>query len=243
MPPAAVDSPMEGVAVLAVLGGALLLTLVGSLVGLTAVTRRRERDRRDVLQQWAKQHGWAFVPSPNVDWGSRLPGRNRRGVSLALFGAIGGYRVSVAEYSYTDVHISTNGDGMGGTTTTTSSHSHPYVVVLVHLDEPHPTIAVQRHTTVSRIGQVQFGDTVPATGDQNFDKHYRVAGEPVAGQFIGPALRAEHLAGTVPLWALHQAELMTYQPGRIESPSQIPDLATPLIRVAALLKLRDQRKL
>ncbi|GAB3942788.1 hypothetical protein GCM10027614_30460 [Micromonospora vulcania] len=235
---------MEGVAVLAVLGCVLALALVGLLVGLIAYSRRRERDRRDVFQQWAMQHGWTVVPAPNVDWGSRLPGRNRRGVSLALFGAVGGYRVSVAEYSYTETHTSTSGDGMGGTTTTTSSHSHPYVVIVVHLDEPHPAISVQPRTAVSRIGQVLFGDAGPVTGDQNFDKHYRVAGDPVAvGQLVGPALRAEHLAGTVPLWALHQTELMTYQPGRIDSPYQIPNLAAPLIRAAALLRVKDQRKL
>ncbi|MFY1617088.1 hypothetical protein [Micromonospora sp. WMMD736] len=161
-----------------------------------------------------------------------------------MFGAIGGYRVSVAEYSYTETHTSTSGDGLGGTTTTTSSHSHPYVVIVVHLDEPHPTISVQPRTAVSRMGQVLFGDAGTVTGDQNFDKHYRVAGEPVAvRQLIGPALRAEHVAGSVPLWALHQTELMTYRPGRIESPSQIPDLAAPLIRVAVLLTAKDQRKL
>ena len=56
-----------------------------------------------------------------------------------------------------------------------------------------------------------------------------------AQRLLGPALRAAHLAGQVPPWSLQQTELMTYYPGNIDRPEQIPRCAAPLVRVADLL--------
>ncbi|GAA2606144.1 hypothetical protein GCM10010399_41380 [Dactylosporangium fulvum] len=62
----------------ALAGGAVCLGLVVALViVLTVVQQRRERVER--LRQWAAQHGWQYTVRPQVEWGRRMPGRNKRG--------------------------------------------------------------------------------------------------------------------------------------------------------------------
>ena len=74
------------------------------------------------------------------------------------------------------------------------------------------------------------------TGDREFDRTFRVDGDPVAVRWLlSPALVSAHVAGTVPPWSLHQSELMTHLPGRLDRLDRIPALAEPLTRVAALL--------
>lgn len=214
------------------LSATCLLVAVGFvalLAALVAHSRQQERAHQERLRYWAATNGWAYLPKPAVDWGNRLPGRNRSGVSVALSGTVGGRRVSVAEYSYTTSSTS-------GETTTTTTHHH--VVIAVHLPQPYPTLAVQPRGMMSRFGRALFGDNATATGDFAFDTDYRVYGDPAAArQLVGPALRAEHVRGTVPAWSLAGTDLLTWVTGRLTAPERAPGMVVPLLRVADLLGL------
>jgi hypothetical protein len=220
-----------------VLIGAGVAVLVGLIVVGIVVGVRNERRRREALRLWAAQHGWAYVERPKVDWWSRLPGRNRIGVSIMLSGGLDGYPVSVADYSYTETSTSTSHRADGTSTTSSSSTTYEFVVVVVRLPRPGPTVDVQPRHALSKLGRAIFGEAKTAIGHPEFDRAFRIgAKDPAAARrIVGPMLTAEHLAGRVPGWSLHGAELLTYQRGKLGDPATIPGLAAPLIRVATLL--------
>ncbi len=137
------------------------LTLFVTL--LTVARRRRSRRRWTELRQFAARNGWTLVPDPQVEWGLRMPGRNKRGVSFALFGEMWGRRVSGAEYSYTET--STTGE-------TTVINTHEYVLVVQHLDRPSGYLGVQTRGLLSRWGRSLFG-TGTSIGDPRFDRSSR----------------------------------------------------------------------
>ncbi|MFI5495618.1 hypothetical protein [Actinoplanes sp. NPDC051859] len=215
---------------LAIAGGAALC--MGAVVALVAVAlaagRRRERDRRQALDLWAAARGWTVVVKPAVDWGSRLPGRNRRGVTLALTGPLWGRRASVADYSYTEV---TSTGGADGTKTTT----HHFTVLVVHLDRPSPLLGVAPRGTLDRWGRALFGAGA-TLGHEEFDRAFRVVGDPGASPYpLSPALLAAHVAGAAPSWTVSGTDLVTCTPGRLKDPQTIPYLLGSLYRVADLL--------
>jgi hypothetical protein len=152
-------------------------------------------------------------------------------VRLALVGPYEGHQASVAEYQYTTT--STTGSG---TSASTSSTTYRYLVV-VHLEAPGATIAVQRRGGLSKLGRSIFGDRPTALGDERFDSQWRVnAPDPArVRRYIGPALAQEHIAGRVPHWSLQGTEPITYDRGRLDDLARIPALVDPLIRVARLL--------
>jgi hypothetical protein len=66
------------------MAGALCVT-VAILVAVVAVfSGRRRRRHRARMQRWAEDNSWTFTPRSAVDWGSRLPGGNSRGVTDAF---------------------------------------------------------------------------------------------------------------------------------------------------------------
>jgi hypothetical protein len=223
------DTSAIVVGVVACFGVMILLVVVAAVV-----SARRERARREALRVWAKRHGWQVVERPQVEWGRRMPGRNRRGVSLALFGTVGGHPVSIADYSYTTSSTSTDASGNSSTTTTT----HRYVAVVVRLRMPRPTVAVHRRGGGSKLWRSLFGDKATAIGFEEFDREYRVnASDPtLVRAVIGGQLVAEHVAGRLPDWSVEGNELLTILPGRIGPPEQIPAQVGPLLRVADLLE-------
>ncbi len=206
-----------------------ILLLLGLFTVALVHGVRQDRRRVDALRAWARAHGWRFIDSPQAEWTTRMPGRNRRGVSLAMVGVQQGHQVSIAEYRYTETTTSSNN--------TTSSTTHHFVVVVVHLDRPGATIAVQSRGALSKLGRSIFGDRPTALGDERFDSQWRVsATDPATARgYLGPALVAEHIAGRVPHWSIQGTELVTYERGRLTDPSRIPALAAPLLRVASLL--------
>lgn len=210
-----------------VLGGicAIAVALAGLVILALIVRGRGQRRRHEELARWAAAHGWTVTPNPTVDWGARLPGGNRKGISLALSAVVNGRPVSVGEYSYTETHIT--GGGADGATTTTS-HTHRFVVAVVRLNQSYQPVAVRPRSALSKLA---------VRGDERFDRQFTVeAADPAyARRLIGPALAAEHVAGTVPPWSLHGTELLAYRKGRLDAPDQIPGLVSPLIRVADLL--------
>jgi hypothetical protein len=212
--------------------GAGCLVLAALLVVAIVFSIRQERRRMAALRAWAHAHRWRIIDKPRPEWTSRMPGRNARGVSLALVGVQGGHQVSVAEYQYTTTSTSTSGSSRSSSSTT-----HHYIVVVVHLDVPGAAISVDRRGGLSKLGRSIFGDRATALGDERFDSQWRVsARDPstVRG-FIGPQLAAEHVAGRVPHWSLQGTDLITYESGRLTDPSRIPGLVAPLVRVASLL--------
>lgn len=212
---------------LVVCGGAV----VAVLVLLIVVNHRREKARRQSLERWALGHEWQVIRRPQVDWGRRMPGRNQRGVSLALSGLLRGRPVTIAEYEYTTTT---------STGTTTSAETHRYVLLLVVLRQPHPSIAVFQRTGLSKLGRTLFGDKPTAIGYEPFDRTYRVtAGDPGAVRAVlAPALVNEHVAGHLPTWSLEGRELLTYRRGRIGDPATIPAQLEPLLGVADLIESR-----
>jgi hypothetical protein len=210
--------------------GAVIAAALGLVVVSVVVNGHRERRRRDHLRLWAKHHGWYLREQPSVDWGERLPGRNRRGVSLSVHGTVNGRTVAVAEYSYT----TSSTDGQGNST----SETHRFVVTAVRLPTMYPTLWVERRTGLSKLGRAVFGDAATAIGDERFDRMYRIRTVvPVqVHSVLSPALVNEHIEGRLPVWSIQGTELLSYQKGRIESPEQIPALAAPLVRVAELLQ-------
>jgi len=213
------------VGVVACFGVALALVIT-----LAVWSSRRERARVDALGQWASGHGWTVATRPAVDWGQRMPGHNRRGVTLALSGGLGGRSVTIAEYFYTQTTHHTRANAASTSTTRT----YQYVLLVVRLQRPGPTMAVVERGALSRFGRVLFGDSATAVGQEDFDRAYRVVSkDPMA--MLSPSLVAEHVAGRLPEWSLHGNELMTYRGGRIGEPASIPDQFGPLLRVAELL--------
>lgn len=209
-----------------------VVAAVALLVVLIVFSVRQERRRMAALRAWASAHGWRIVDRPRAEWTSRMPGRERRGVRLALVGPYDGHQVSVAEYQYTTT--STTGSGSSASTSSTTYH---YLVVVVHLEVPGETIAVQRRGGLSKLGRSIFGDRPTALGDEAFDSQWRVSAPDPATvrRYIGPMLAQEHIAGRVPHWSLQGTELITYERGRLDDPARIPALADPLVRVARLL--------
>ncbi|MEV4642599.1 hypothetical protein AB0J80_35170 [Actinoplanes sp. NPDC049548] len=224
-----------------VIAGGLLACLavpVAAVVLAVVVGRRRERERREALQTWAAAAGWTLVSDPAVDWSDRLPGRNRRGVTLALTGPLWGRRASVADYSYTETSTTSTPDGQGGTTHGTKSTTHHFTVLVVHLDRPSQYLGIQPRGTLSKWGRALFGAGAEL-GHERFDKDFRVVGEPGASPYpLSAALLAAHVDGAVPAWTLQGTDLMTCTPGRLKDPASIPQLLGSLYRVADLLSGR-----
>ncbi len=214
------------VLLLAGFAGLIVLLVVAGATG-----RRNEQRRLAGIAAWAAAHGWQYVPAPGVDWHQRLPGRNKRGIAWTVLGVAGGRRVSVGEYTWTEASLSTDGQG----NSTTSSTTYRHVVAVVHLDRPLGRLMVQPRGALSRLGRAVLG-AEPVTGDAGFDKRFRVVGAvPVP---LPPRLLAAHLAGAVPPWSVHDADLMIHVPGRIDDPAAIPGYAGPALHVADLLALR-----
>lgn len=206
------------------------VAVVALLVVLIVVGARRERERQQRIQQWAAHHGWTITERPVVDWTARLPGHDRRGVSVLVSGMCDGRHVSVAEYSYTTESMA-DSDGRRSTTT------HHLIVTAIRLDVPHSPLSVQPRGALSRFGRTMFGDNAAATGHDAFDRQFRVhtRNPALARTLIGPALIAEHCADQVPAWSLAGHDLLTWQTGSIRDPHHIATLAAPLVRVAKLL--------
>lgn len=209
-----------------VAAGCLLAVALVALVVVVAVHgHRNEKRRLAAITGWAAAHRWRFVPSPAVDWHQRLPGRSHRGVAWSVFGAVAGRRVSVAEYHYTE--SSTTGSGSDATTHTTT---HRYVVAVAHLDRPLGRLTVRHRDAFSRMGRALFG-AEPVTGDREFDKRFVVEGD-IA---LPPSFVPAHVAGVLPPWSLHGADVMVWTPGQVSDPATIPGYATAALHVADML--------
>jgi hypothetical protein len=209
----------------------VVLAVVALLVVLIAFSIRAERRgwRRCARGRPRTAGGSSTARGPNGP--PACPAANVAGVRLALVGPYEGHQASVAEYQYTTT--STTGSG---TSASTSSTTYRYLVV-VHLEAPGATIAVQRRGGLSKLGRSIFGDRPTALGDERFDSQWRVnAPDPArVRRYIGPALAQEHIAGRVPHWSLQGTEPITYDRGRLDDLARIPALVDPLIRVARLL--------
>jgi hypothetical protein len=202
------------------------LVAVALLIVLVSVTARGRVHRRSAqLHQWADANGWTLVAKPVVDWGSRLPGGNIHGVSLALYGQLWGRHTSFGEYSYSETR--TVGQGV-------TINTHQYVVVVLHLDRPSGYLGVQPRGVLSSWGRTLLG-VGSEIGHEAFDKDHRVVGDPATAAYrLSPELIAAHAEGLVAPWTLYGTELMSWFPGRIDV-DRIAEVAGPLHRVATML--------
>jgi hypothetical protein len=214
-----VDNPLVGMA------GALCVA-VAVLVAIVAVFSARGRRRhRTQMQQWASSNGWTYTPQPAVDWGRRLPGGNKNGITEAFSRVLDGRQVSVAAYSVTDAS-----DG-------TSTNTHWYVVVVVVLHRPVPATQVELRSLASGLRSARRDLDEAAIGNPDFDRAFRVRTADPAGlrHWFSPSLVVAHLAGRVPpAWTVHGAEVLRWQPGRLK-PKDIAGLIPEMLILADLL--------
>jgi len=220
--------------------GAICVVLVVLGIGLTVLAsvaqkRRLERWRFEV-RGWAKQNGWHADFAPQVDWPERLPGRNRRGMTMLLTGGVGGHQAAVGNYTYTTTSSSTSTDANGMTSTSTTTHHHHLVVTAVWVRTP-VSMTLHQRGAFSKLGRRLFGDGEAATGHAEFDRRFRLESRTpdAARALFGPALVHEYLTGRPPLWSLHGGVLLAHQTGQVKDPGTVPGLVAPLIRVADLL--------
>lgn len=206
--------------------------VVAGLAALVSLTARNRRADTSTPQEWGRRRGWRIAPQSRAAWMARLPGHAAEGVlGLTLDGEFDGRRVTVAEHEY---RLRT---GSGSTLTTVTYHC---VAVVVAMPHPYPPVAVTDRTEFMRLGTAPFGDDPVATGHAGFDGRFVVtAVDPhSARMLLSPELIEAHLAGEVPRWSVAGRELITYRPGRLDTGGDIPDLVTPILRVAKLLEQR-----
>ena len=216
-------------------GGVLVLVVV-LLVLLARRTLRRERERQQRLAAWAQQHEWTYAQRPAGEWAwtARLPGRSRRGVSLAMSGSLEGHAVTVAEYFYRTSSSGTDASG----TSSSSETTHRLAVEVVRLPRGYPPVEVAPRSAVSRLTHSLFGEGKISTGDAEFDRRFTIRSrDPVTARaLVGPTLVAAHRADRVPAWSLDGEELVTYRHGVLQGPDDVLPLVAPLVEVARLLR-------
>ncbi len=213
--------------------GAFVVFVVVLMAILIPLSIRAERRRVAGLAQWAAANGWTMTKNGRADWTGRMPGRNKRGLTVNLTGQLDGRRVTVADYHYTTRSTSRMSTSSSSSSTTT----HYYIAIVVHLDRAHPPVAVVPRGVFSQLGRSLFGDKPTATGNPDFDSRFRIASpDPAYARWlVGPPLIAAHLACALPHWNLAGHDLLTFRTGRLPDPKSIPALATPLLQVANLL--------
>jgi hypothetical protein len=226
-------------------GGAIFLCVLGFIavvVVIGVISGQRSRARTAALNDWALRNEWTVARRPAVTWGRRMPGRNRRGVSLAVSGLLNGRSVTIAEYSYTTSSTTTHPAGMGpgGTAggTTTNTTTHRYVLTVVRLSRAYPSIGVYQRGTLSKLGRSLFGDKSTALGQEEFDRAFRVtADQPgLVSTVLSRDVVAAQVAGELPDWSVEGNELLTFRSGQLGDPAGIPAQFAPLLRVADLLE-------
>ncbi len=208
----------------------LFVAFIAAFIVLAVYTAKRERQRRGALVQWALANEWTHLVKPVSDWPTRLPGHNRRGVTVAMTGLVNGWTVSVGEYQYT----TSSSTGANGQTTSTTHH---YVVVALRLPRQYPPLAVSARGGLSKLWRSVFGDGRVVTGIAAFDENFKISTKDpgVLPYTVGPALIQAHIAGQVPDWTIVGDELLTAFPGQITDPNRIPGWAASLVLVAQLI--------
>jgi hypothetical protein len=201
---------------------AAVAVLVAVVAAFSARSRRRHRAR---MQQWAESNGWTYTPQPAVDWGRRLPGGNKNGITEAFSRVVDGRQVSVAEYSVTDAS-----DG-------TSTNTHWYVATVAVLRRSLPASQVEPRSLPSRLRSARRGLDEVAVGHPDFDRGFRIRTSDPARlrHWFSPSLVAAHQAGQVPpAWSVHGTEVLRWQPGRL-NPENLGGLTPGILILADLL--------
>ncbi|MET8651303.1 hypothetical protein [Nocardia aurea] len=217
----------------AVLIGTLLM--LACFLMVTTRSAQEEQRRSDALRQWAVHHGWQWAAAYPAPWTVRMPGANPHGVGYGFTGIADGRRVTVTEYT----HRTRKRRALDEGSTRTVTHHH--VVTIVHLDRPHPPVAVAARGVLSAFERAVFGERPVATGNLWFDNRFWIVSRDpgYVRHLIGPDLMAAHIAGVVPLWSVTGNHLVSYSPGRLNHLPAIPTHIAPLLRVASLLGRTD----
>jgi hypothetical protein len=200
--------------VAAFLAAASILSLF-ALISIAVVRgSQRAADRRARLAAWAGHNGWFYDERPEVDWYRRMPGRNRRGVTVTLSRVVDGRRVTVAAYQYTE-STST------GEVTTTSTHH--LVVTVVSLRRVVPPLSVRPRGALSRMAQAMAGPGELSTGSAEFDRAFRVSADrrEAVVRCLTPELIGAQLDGRLPAWSVEGYELLCYRRGKLDSPETV----------------------
>jgi hypothetical protein len=218
------SSVVFGMVTLGCIGIFITATVVMIVIG-----HQREKARQRALEAWAATNRWQLVRHPQVDWGQRMPGRAKRGVTLALYGNVRGRPVCIAEYRYTT--SSYNG-------TSTQTNTHHFTLCVVRLRRPFPPMGVARRGGMSRFGRSLFGDGRTALRNEAFDRQFKVsAADPrLIPEVLGPRLVGEHIAGLLPNWTVSGNELISYRTGLIGQPESILVQFAGVLRIADLLE-------
>ncbi|MGE7002961.1 hypothetical protein ACQKHK_12560 [Staphylococcus capitis] len=229
------------------LSGTLIAVVVLVLVALAIWGYLRDRRRQDAIIRWAARSGWTIQKDAQVPFLNRLPGYERRKISLLLHSTISGRPVAVAEYSWTRANPGSSyadaGDGILDSLVPDlfgdpSLNSHHFVVTAVRLPRPYPPLSVaRRRHGLYGLRQKMAGGKAVSLDYPPFDDKFRVTTnqQELARRLLGPTLVAEHVDGRLPTWSVVDHDLISWRPGRLDDPEKIPEEIAPLLRVADLL--------
>jgi hypothetical protein len=187
---------------------------------------QEDRARVAGLEKWALANDWRFVRHPAVDWPGRVREHSTDRLKFALYGLVDGRAVAIAECDFSSA------------SNTSEPRTDPVVLLMAELRQPAQTVAVHRRTAWEQSDRRRALDRPTFVGVEAFDHEYRiVAPDPRAARaVVGPALIAEHVAGTLPDWSVQGREVLTCRPGQIGVFIGIPGQFTSVMRVADLIE-------
>ena len=202
----------------------LVAVLVAGPILLDQSARRAIRRHYTDIETWAAAEGLDYKAAlDRPDWVRWLPWRPHASLGPVVSGEYQGRQVTIAEYSRSRELPH------GG------SVREAMVVAVVPLTREHPDLAVDL-PTVTRWWPGRQAARF-RTGDVAFDRRFRVRAEDPddATRLLGPELRAEMLARELPLWEIHDADLIVAWPLSLR-PRDLPPRLASTLRLVELIE-------
>ena len=206
---------------------ALVVVLAAGPFLLDRSARRTLRRHHDEIEEWAAATGMTYQPTlDRPEWVRWLPWRPHATLGPAVSGSYEGRQLTVAEYSRSRTlpHGGVVREAM--------------VVCVVPLSRSHPDLVVDlpvlarwwpgRHVARFRTGEVAF------------DRRFRVRAEDPdhAAALLGPELRAGMLTHELPLWEVHERELIVAWPLSLR-PAEMPERLAATLRLVELIEAAE----
>ncbi|MFD0975051.1 hypothetical protein [Plantactinospora endophytica] len=174
------------------------------------------------LDRWCTRNGWSPAAARAAwPWTPQQTPPGAVTVRFAAVKTLRGLSITVGELSWTR-------DGLGGSVEKPNGDG---VFTVVRLPRSYPATAVQRRRTIGR----------RRAGEDEFLRKFRfIVDEPYfAHQLADPALRAAHLTGRIPRWAIVGDELYMVVASRLPlRPTQMVRATEQALYLLRLLGIR-----
>ncbi|MGI5151505.1 hypothetical protein ACQEVC_34945 [Plantactinospora sp. CA-294935] len=197
-----------------------LVVLVLGLVAAGLIGWRLAAGRS--LYRWCARNGWSPAAERAAwPWTPQQTQPDAVTVRFAAVKTLRGLPITVGELSWTR-------DGLGGSVEKSKGDG---VFTVVRLPRSYPATAVQRRRNIGR----------RRAGEDEFLRKFRfIVDEPYfAHQLADPALRAAHLTGRVPRWAIVGDELYTVVASRLPlRPTQVVTATEQALYLLRLLGIQ-----